>query len=135
MTSTTTPSQALPHFVFFLAFPGPGTMKFGVSGPKYGGGLKKGGRNTFPTTMIWTQGVRFSGRRNKNFEKGFTLRGLPPQYFWNKNNFEKKSQQTNKNQVLSISSNLGVGVLVSPDRQTPLGGRKGRWLRGSGVRV
>ena len=89
-----------------------------------GGVLKKVGRNKFPAVMIWTQGVRYSGRRNKIFEKGFTLGGLPPKYFWKKNNFGKKSKKTNKNQVFSIYSNLGVWVLVSPRRQPPLGGRK-----------
>ena len=40
MTSTTTPPEALPNFDFFLAFPGPETMKFGVNGHKYGGKLE-----------------------------------------------------------------------------------------------
>ena len=50
--------------------------------------------------------------------------GVTFQFFWKKNDFGKNLKKTNKNQVLSISSNLGVGVLVSPDKQTSLGGRK-----------
>ena len=39
--NTATPSDALPNFNFFLAFPGPGPVKFGFAGPEYVAGVEE----------------------------------------------------------------------------------------------
>ena len=65
-------------------------------------------------------------------KRGLHCGAYPRNIFGKKTFSDTKSQQTNKNQVLSMSSSLGVGVLVFPDKQTLLGGRKREVAEGVG---